>query len=86
MAVTFHSSLNYINQLLHECSDFEDILLLSVNCYGRILIHFSESSLTRMQIVKLMEKCKISDYKVCYSDMFNCYYVSFKPPENSVPF
>lgn len=77
----FHSSLNYINSLLHECGYFEDILLLTVNRFGRIIIHFSEKSLTRIQIVGLMEKLEIKEYNVSFSDMYYCYCVSFKPNE-----
>lgn len=78
---TFHSSLNYVNSLLHECPHFEDILLLTVNRYGRIIIHFSEQSLTRIQIVRLMEELEIKEYNVSFSDMYHCYCVSFKPNE-----
>jgi hypothetical protein len=73
----FFSALNNINTLLHECRHFENILLLTVNLYGRVIIHF-DRDVTLHQIKALMAELHIADYEAAYSDTYYCNYVSFK--------
>lgn len=73
----FFQALNNINKLLHECPHFCDIMLLTVNHYGRVLVHF-DKSVTERQIINLMSEIHVTDYKLSFSDMHYTNCVSFK--------
>lgn len=81
MIVSLYSSLNYLNSLLHECQRFEDILLLTINSHGRVLIYFKNATLSSESVKSLMSELHISDYKVDYSVLHLTTYVSFMPPK-----
>ncbi len=72
------TALNSVTESLNKVECISDMFLLTVNCYGRILLYFRDNTLTKGEISDLMGKLGISDYKISYSELYFCNYVSFR--------
>ncbi len=54
------------------------VKLLTINRYGRVIIHFDASVFGEAGVKSYMKKLKVSDYKMNYNYLLDSHSVSFK--------